>query len=163
MKYPWANVLILLLGGAELVTGYLALTSGTPQWVAALHVHRILGFGIVVLLIWKGQNILLRLLNPRLWRRLLLPYMASVLLLALLLARPRAWAGLEPCRPFPLPRFQRRKLAYLPVAGPDPLSLVAYPLPSLERAAPFLGGTKDRPPAGRTWRWPGWSCGVSAN
>ena len=86
MKYPWANVLILLLGGAELVTGYLALTSGTPQWVAALQVHRILGFGIVVLLIWKGENILLRLLNPRLWRRLLLPYMASVSLLALLLA-----------------------------------------------------------------------------
>jgi DMSO/TMAO reductase YedYZ molybdopterin-dependent catalytic subunit len=99
MKYPWANVLILLLGGAELVTGYLALISGTPQWVAALQVHRILGFGIVVLLIWKGQNILLRLLNPRLWRRLLLPYMASVLLLALLLAAlglGLAWSHVGP-------------------------------------------------------------------
>ena len=86
MKYPWANVMLLFLGGAELVTGYLALTNGTPAWVAALHVHRILGFGIVVLLIWKGQNILLRLLNFKLWKRLWLPYLASILLLGLLLS-----------------------------------------------------------------------------
>lgn len=86
MKYPWANILILFLGAAELVTGYLALTNGTPAWVAALHVHRILGFGIVVLLIWKGQNILGRLLQPRLWKRSWPTYAASLLLLGLLLA-----------------------------------------------------------------------------
>ncbi len=86
MKYPWANILILFLGAAELVTGYLSLTNGTPAWVAALHVHRILGFGIVVLLIWKGQNILGRLRQPRLWKRSWPTYAASLLLLGLLLA-----------------------------------------------------------------------------
>ncbi len=86
MKYPWANIAILVLGGAELLTGYLALTNGSPEWVAALHVHRILGFGIVALLFWKGRNILSRLLVRRLWKRNWLAYSFSMLMLALLLA-----------------------------------------------------------------------------
>ncbi len=86
VKFPWANIAILILGAAELVSGYVALTSGTPQWAAALHVHRILGFGIVVLLLWKGRNILGSLLSVRRWRRLWPAYSLSLLLLALLLA-----------------------------------------------------------------------------
>ena len=85
MKFPWANIAILVLGAAELVTGYLALTNGTPAWVAALHVHRILGFGIVALLFWKGRNILSRLAHWRLWKRYWAAYLASLLMLALLL------------------------------------------------------------------------------
>ena len=85
MKFPWANLAILFLGSAELVTGYLALTNGTPAWVAALHVHRILGFGIVVLLLWKGRNILARLALRRSWKRYWAAYSASLLMLALLL------------------------------------------------------------------------------
>ena len=108
MKYPWANVMLLFLGGAELVTGYLALTNGTPASLAALHIHRILGFGIVVLLIWKGQNILLRLLNFKLWKRLWLPYLASLLLLGLAIVRSGFGPDLEPRRAFLLPRPQRR-------------------------------------------------------
>ena len=68
------------------MTGYLALTNGSPQWVAALHVHRMLGFGIVALLFWKGRNILARLLVRRLWRRNWMAYSFSLLMLALLLA-----------------------------------------------------------------------------
>ena len=85
MKFPWANVFILLLGGVELVTGFLGLVDGTPDWVSALHVHRIVGFSIVALLIWKGQNVLASLLNARRWRRAFVPYLASLLLLCLLL------------------------------------------------------------------------------
>ena len=99
MKFPWANIAILFLGAAELVTGYLALTHGKPEWVAALHVHRILGFGIVALLFWKGRNILARLLLWRSWRRQWLPYSASLLLLGLLLtalALGVAWSHLGP-------------------------------------------------------------------
>ena len=84
MKYPWANIGILFLGAAELVSGYLALTHGTPAWVAALHVHRILGFGLVALLFWKARNILPPLLNLRRWKRQWLPFSASIFLLALL-------------------------------------------------------------------------------
>ena len=99
MKYPWANIAILVMGGAELLTGYLALTNGTPEWVAALHVHRILGFGIVALLFWKGRNILSRLLVRRLWRRNWLPYSFSLFMLALLmtsLALGIAWSHTGP-------------------------------------------------------------------
>ncbi len=86
MRFPWANVAILFLGGAELVTGYLALTHGAPEWAAALHLHRILGFGIMALLFWKGRNILSRLAIWRLWRKDWPMYAASLLLLTLLLA-----------------------------------------------------------------------------
>ena len=99
MKFPWANIAILFLGAAELVTGYLALTHGQPEWVAALHVHRILGFGIVALLFWKGRNILARLLVRRLWRSNWLPYSASLLLLVLLitaLVLGIAWSHVGP-------------------------------------------------------------------
>ena len=99
MKYPWANIAILVLGAAELLTGYLALTNGTPQWVVALHVHRILGFGIVALLFWKGRNILGRLLIRRLWQRNWPAYCISLSMLALLLtalALGVAWSHAGP-------------------------------------------------------------------
>ena len=99
MNFPWANIAILFLGGAELFTGYLSLTHGAPEWVAALHVHRILGFGIVALLFWKGRNILSRLMVWSLWPRFWLPYSASLLLLALLLTSlvlGVAWSHLGP-------------------------------------------------------------------
>jgi len=85
LKFPWANLAILILGAAELVTGYLSLTHGTPQWAAALHIHRILGFGIVALLFWKGRNILARLLVWRLWKRQWPAYSLSLFLLTALL------------------------------------------------------------------------------
>ena len=85
MKYPWANVLILSLGTVELITGFLGLTMESSGGVPALHIHRIAGFAIVALLIWKGQNILRPALNPRRWRRFSLNYLASMLLLSLLM------------------------------------------------------------------------------
>lgn len=85
MKYPWSNIFLLLLLAAELVSGYLGLIGGTPDWAAALHIHRILGFSIVVLLFWKGRNILDRLRQRRLWRYHWPSFVAALLLLGLLL------------------------------------------------------------------------------
>ena len=84
MKYPWANVLILFLAAVELITGFLGLTDGSPDWIEALHIHRIGGFAIIALLIWKGQNILPSVLRLRRWRRLLVPHLPSLLLISLL-------------------------------------------------------------------------------
>jgi len=86
MNYPWANIAILVLGAVELLTGYLSLTNGTPEWVGALHVHRVLGFGIVALLLWKGRNIVSRLMVGRLWKRNWLAYSFSLFMLVLLLS-----------------------------------------------------------------------------
>ena len=99
MRFPWANVAILFLGSAELLSGYLALTHGSPDWVAALHVHRVLGFGLVALLFWKVRNILSRLLVWRLWKTSWPAYSASIALLGLLLAALGlgvAWSHLGP-------------------------------------------------------------------
>ena len=86
MKYPWANFLILLLAAIELATGLLGLVNGSPAWAGALHVHRVCGFGIVALLLWKGRNVLASL--ARLPRRGGVPiaYLGSLALLVLLLS-----------------------------------------------------------------------------
>ena len=69
MPFPWANVFILIFGGLSLLSGFLGLIGGTPEWSLALDVHRISGFGLVALLVWKGRNILRSLMNRRNWRR----------------------------------------------------------------------------------------------
>ena len=51
MRHPWANILLIVLVAAELVTGYLGLTHSNPEWIAAMHLHRIFGFAILALFI----------------------------------------------------------------------------------------------------------------
>ena len=68
MPHPWANVFILIAGGLSLLSGFFGLIGGSPSWSLALDVHRISGFALVALLLWKGQNILRSLMNGRNWR-----------------------------------------------------------------------------------------------
>ena len=91
MVFPWANTLILVFAAAELISGYFGLVSGSSDRAIYMQVHRAAGYGIVLLLLWKGRNIAfsLRRRSPR------APRTASlVLLLALLttLALGFAWA-----------------------------------------------------------------------
>ena len=58
MKYPWANILLLILGTVELATGTLGLLWGAPDRAIALQIHRVAGFGIVLALLWKSRNII---------------------------------------------------------------------------------------------------------
>ena len=58
MRFPWANIALILLFAVELVTGYLGLTHNNPEWIAAMHIHRITGFSILALFLWKSRNIL---------------------------------------------------------------------------------------------------------
>ena len=86
MPFPWANVFILIFGGLSLASGFLGLVGGSPEWSLALDMHRISGFGLVALLIWKGQNILRSLMNRRNWRRRPGIVLGSVATLTLLIA-----------------------------------------------------------------------------
>ena len=86
MPFPWANVFILIFGGLSLVSGFLGLIGGTPEWSLALDVHRISGFGLVALLVWKGRNILRSLMNRRNWRRKPGIVLGSIATLTLLIA-----------------------------------------------------------------------------
>ena len=69
MRFPWANLALVGLFAAELVTGYLGLTHSNPEWLAAMHLHRVLGFAILALLLWKGRNIYGSLRSGHNWRR----------------------------------------------------------------------------------------------
>ena len=86
MAHPWANVFILIAGGVSLASGFLGLLGGSPEWSPALHVHRVSGYALVALLIWKGRNIIAPLMSRRRWRRNPALHLGSIALLALLLA-----------------------------------------------------------------------------
>ena len=69
MAHPWANVFILIVGGLSLLTGFLGLIKGSPDWTVAFHVHRISGFALLALLLWKGRNVLIPLTSKARWKR----------------------------------------------------------------------------------------------
>ena len=95
MKFPWANTLLLVLIAAELVSGFFGLVSSSPREWYFIVAHRISGYGIVVILVWKGANVLFSLR----WKRSAAPRTASVALMALLavtLALGFAWSFVGP-------------------------------------------------------------------
>ena len=81
MRFPWANVLLLLLVFAELLTGFFGLVSGSTDRAIFILLHRVAGYGILAILVWKSANILFSLR----WRRAKTPRAASILLLATLM------------------------------------------------------------------------------
>ena len=85
MRFPWANIALIALFTFELVTGYLGLTHNNPEWVAAMHLHRITGFGILVLFVWKSRNIIGSFRTRSNWHRAPGMMLGSTLLLAGLL------------------------------------------------------------------------------
>lgn len=97
MRFPWANIALIVLVAAELVTGYLGLTHNNPEWIAAMHLHRIFGFGILALFIWKSRNILGSLKSGYNWRRSGREMLWSLILLAgllIVLGLGLAWSHL---------------------------------------------------------------------
>ena len=86
MRFPWANILLVALVVAELLTGYLGLTHSNPEWIGAMHLHRIFGFAILALFAWKSRNILGSLKSAHNWRTAGREMLWSLLLLGGLLA-----------------------------------------------------------------------------
>ena len=85
MRFPWANIALIVLFVAELLTGYLGLTHSNPEWIGAMHLHRIFGFAILALFLWKSRNILGSLRTRRNWRVARGTMVSSVVLLTGLL------------------------------------------------------------------------------
>lgn len=99
MKYPWANIALVALFSIELVTGYLGLTHSNPEWIASMHVHRITGFAILVLFIWKSRTIIGSFRTRSNWKRSWEAMLgSSVLLVGLLvvLGLGLAWSHVGP-------------------------------------------------------------------
>ena len=53
MKTPWANTILLALLLVELASGFFGLVSGAQDEAVFIAVHRIGGFAILVVLVWK--------------------------------------------------------------------------------------------------------------
>ena len=76
MKYPWANTLLLVLIAVELVSGFFGLVSGSPDEAIFILAHRISGWGIIAVLVWKVGNVARSLR----WPRSATPRIASIVL-----------------------------------------------------------------------------------
>lgn len=98
MRFPWANTLLLILIVAELVGGFLGLVAGgSVDRAIFIQSHRVAGYGILVILVWKGANILFSLR----WHRPAAPRTASIVLLVALivtLALGFTWSFVGPFR-----------------------------------------------------------------
>ena len=57
MRYPWANILLLLFLAIEMVSGFFGLTSGSEDRAVHMQLHRISGYGILAVLTWKVVNV----------------------------------------------------------------------------------------------------------
>jgi hypothetical protein len=58
MRYPWANVVLLLLLLLQVVTGYFGFVNGREEQRWLLWLHGAGAYGITVILFWKGQIVL---------------------------------------------------------------------------------------------------------
>ena len=99
MRYPWANIALIVLVIAELLTGYLGLTHSNSDWIGAMHLHRIFGFAILALFVWKSRNILGSLRTRSNWRRSsnsMLWSIALLLGLLIVVGLGLAWSHLGP-------------------------------------------------------------------
>ena len=104
MPYPWANVILLFLLAAELATGLFGLVSGSSDRAIYLHIHRILGFSILAVFLWKSRNIFRSLGRIRRLRArksstpASIPYasLVIVLLLALSVGLALGWSHAGP-------------------------------------------------------------------
>ena len=57
MRYAWANILLLVMAAAELLSGVLGLVSGSSDQAFFILSHRIAGWGLVAVIGWKLANI----------------------------------------------------------------------------------------------------------
>ena len=95
MRFPWANAILLLLLLTEMVSGLLGLVTGSDDLAIFIQVHRVGGYGILLILVWKAGNIAFSLRRARRGG----PRAASLVLLAMLcasLALGFTWALIGP-------------------------------------------------------------------
>ena len=69
MKYPWANVALLVLLVVLVVTGYFGFTNGEIEQEWLLWLHGIAAYGLMVLLFWKASIIFDAWRRKKTWTR----------------------------------------------------------------------------------------------
>ncbi|HSM58214.1 MAG TPA: molybdopterin-dependent oxidoreductase [Candidatus Sulfomarinibacteraceae bacterium] len=97
MRFPWANIALLLLLLLQLVTGYLGLVNGRVERAWLLWAHGMGAYGIVLLLLWKGAIVWDVLGRGKRWRPARLAFLVLALLLVVVILLGVLWTfgGLE--------------------------------------------------------------------
>ena len=136
MRFPWANIALIVLVVAELLTGYLGLTHSNPEWIGAMHLHRIFGFAILALFVWKSRNILGSLRTPE--QLAPLPKLNAVV--SRTAGGPvdsaRPGAGMEPSRPLRLDGVLRHHHPHEPGVDAHPPCCCGIPSGTASACAP---------------------------
>lgn len=91
MSYPWANILLLLFLALEMVSGFFGLISGSEERAIHMQLHRISGYGILAVLVWKVINVARSFRWPR-PRSVRLASLALAVVLVATLALGLVWS-----------------------------------------------------------------------
>lgn len=96
MRYPWANVALLLLLLAQLVSGYFGFANGreTQSWL--LWLHGVGAYAIAILLLWKGSIIWDALRRGIGWNGRRMAFVGLLLLLLITLLTGLVWTFAGP-------------------------------------------------------------------
>lgn len=94
MRYPWANLILLLLVLLQVATGYLGFTGGTSSRAWLLWLHAAGAYAIVFTLLWKGAIIWSVARRGVRWRGERVLFLALLLLLLLVLLLGISWTFL---------------------------------------------------------------------
>ena len=135
MRFPWANIALIALFAVELVTGYLGLTHNNPEWIAAMHIHRITGFSILALFLWKSRNILGSFRTGQNWKIAPGDHAGLVRPAGGPARSVGAGAGMEPFRAVQFPGFLRHH--HPPEPGPAAHTPVALALLTAQDQLPY--------------------------
>ena len=96
MKHPWANILLFGFVAVELATGFFGLLSGSPDRAVFILIHRIGGYGLVIVLVWKVGIVIFSLRNRKRSATTRTASLALMVLLAATLALGFAWSTAGP-------------------------------------------------------------------
>ncbi len=91
MRYPWANILLLLFILADMVSGFFGLISGSEDRAIYIQVHRVSGYGILAVLAWKTANVIRSLKWPK-KRPVRIASLALAVILVVTLALGLVWS-----------------------------------------------------------------------
>jgi DMSO/TMAO reductase YedYZ molybdopterin-dependent catalytic subunit len=96
MRYPWANIALLVLLVLQLATGFWGLTNGAAGSFWVLWLHGAGGYAVGVLLFWKGGIIAAVLRRRRRWSLSRTVFLVLLLILLAILASGLIWTSAGP-------------------------------------------------------------------
>ncbi len=91
MRFPWVNVLLLVLLVVQVTSGYLGLVNGEEQQAWLLWVHGIGAYALVLLLGWKAAVVWSVLRRGKRWTAARVSFIAGAVLLVLTLLLGLLW------------------------------------------------------------------------